>query len=155
MLDTCLGDMSVFDACLHRVCSPLRVLVRPVLVTEPCIGLGGWRELCKRGRVPYVSRNSFDNDPNLVAFYDARRAENGEIKVRLGENGDVLKMSLSEIEDSEGLIAGTPCPPWAPNGPRSGSNDARSEVTERIFDWVVDLAWRGSLLWYAIENSDN
>eukprot|EP00959_Pyramimonas_sp_CCMP1952_P331051 6932589-Pyramimonas_sp.AAC.1 len=48
---------------------------------------------------------------------------------------------------------GPPCPPWSANGGRKGFADSRSHVHDRLVEWIVHLALRGQLLFFALENA--
>lgn len=53
------------------------ILQRPITVTEPCVGVGGLRELCARSGIPYCLDNSFDVVESLGMFCRKRRADAG------------------------------------------------------------------------------
>ena len=76
-----------------------RVLGRALDVVEPCVGMGGYRELATIGNFQYGSSSSraFDTDARLKPFYDARRNSNGV--------GPIL-------QSSSGLAATSPQSIW-------------------------------------------
>ena len=104
--------MDVLNACLRTLCTPLRLLGRPIIVSEPCVGLGGFREMCKRGDCEYHPANSMDIDASLKSFYQAREDldnyPTGGSVIMVGNEGDLLKVTLPDLQPSEGFISGTP-----------------------------------------------
>ena len=78
-------------------------------------------------------------------------------KARFGKNaGKFVNFPVEELEDSDGLIAGPPCQPWAGNGNRLGRNDHRELCFRKTLDAVEYLGTkRQCLLFFAIENSPN
>ena len=51
---------------------------RPLKVSEPCKGLGGFREFCEQGNLPYESVNAMDIEWRFRAFYEKLAAVNGK-----------------------------------------------------------------------------
>ena len=47
------------------------------------------------------------------------------------------------------------CTPWAGNGDRDGATSVTSFLYSTITDWIIELAHRGCLLFYCVENSTN
>ena len=67
--------------------------------------------------------------------------------------GDLLTVDMAKLTDSEVLLSGPPCTPWAPNGLKKGTLDERADVYERVSDWILELAYRGVLVIFLLENS--
>ncbi|CAK0861214.1 unnamed protein product [Prorocentrum cordatum] len=137
----------------------LRYLGRPLHVIEPCVGLGGFREFCRLPEVSYHSSGAFDFHPSFQGFYDNvnQGTSTPEAKgLRLGPvDGDVMGLPIEELQDAELLLSGPPCQPFAEGGRHGGADDPRSEVYETVVGWVIELAWRGVLVMFLIENSCN
>ncbi|CAK0877406.1 unnamed protein product [Prorocentrum cordatum] len=137
----------------------LRYLGRPLHVIEPCVGLGGFREFCRLSEVSYHSSGAFDFHPSFQGFYDNvnQGTSTPEAKgLRLGPvDGDVMGLPIEELQDAELLLSGPPCQPFAEGGRHGGADDPRSEVYETVVGWVIELAWRGVLVMFLIENSCN
>ena len=69
--------MDVLRHVFFQACVPFRVLARGLDIAEPCIGLGGFRELSTVGEFPYGDGRSYayDMDSRLQNFYDKRKSE--------------------------------------------------------------------------------
>ncbi|CAK0848819.1 unnamed protein product, partial [Prorocentrum cordatum] len=64
-----------------------------------------------------------------------------------------MKVPLHQIVGPcDGLVAGPPCPPWSPQGPRKGREDPRSDIYCRVVCWAVELIKDGHLLFVVLEN---
>jgi len=125
-------------------------------ITEPCVGLGAARELFKQTGCAYIPVNTYDIDARFALFWERRMGEGFPGKVGLGrEDGDICKVPIAELKDSQGFVAGPPCQGFANNGQHLGALDPRTRVYEVCVDWVSELAHRGCLLWVALENSPN
>ena len=75
------------------------------------------------------------------------------LKLHVGHvAGDLLKVDMAKLTDSEVLLSGPPCTPWAPNGLKKGTLDERADVYERVSDWILELAYRGVLVISLLEN---
>ena len=128
---------------------------RPLKVSEPCKGLGGFREFCEQGNLPYESVNAMDIEWRFRAFYEKLAAVNGKTYDVSGFHevrGDVLCVDPADAASCDCLIAGPPCTPWALNGLRQGIRDPVAQVFLRVLDWLVSLSSRG-LKMFALENS--
>ena len=53
----------------YRAGRVLRVLDRPLRVTEPCVGLGGFRRLCEMSDSPHCFTQAFDSEESLKPYY--------------------------------------------------------------------------------------
>ena len=128
-------------------CLVLRGLQRHLVVVEPCVGLGGLDEL---GRAANFKTQSikFDTDPDLIPYYNARG-----MKVNTGVSGDILK--CPRPRGVEGGLGGPPCQHPGQSGNRLGTRDERSAIFEQFTDWLIQLGWDGTLIWFGIENSAN
>ena len=118
----------------------LRVLDRPLRVTEPCVGLGGLRRLCQLSESQYLCTQGFDTETSLLAYY-----KNLQRFVALVNPESLLPV--------EAIVAGPPCQPWAGTGHQLGTTDARASVMDACIGWIISQAWRGQLLAFALENS--
>ena len=145
---------------LHVATLPFRILRRPLDIVEPCVGMGSFRELCFIAGTPYGSPRSLaaDTDGRLEPFYDTLDAHDPDVKidhVAIGDRGNVLEIPLPKVPLAEGVLTGPPCQHLGSSGLRLGELDKRTEVFDTIINWVTYLAWRGCLVFFVIENSDN
>ena len=132
-------------------CRPIGILKRiaPLPVVEPCVGIGAWRALCNMADGQYVPAFSCDSDAELKHFYECYGLGDS---VRCGAKGDMFAADIHNVQAAL-LICGAPCQPFAPNGNQLGLLDERSEVLEKALEWIVELAWKGELIAFALENS--
>ena len=148
------GLWAEFLQVLHRTGRILRFLGRCPTAAEPCVGLGGLRAWAEASGVPYKAHECYDLE--LQDFYGSLQARGarGLEKVHTGpEEGDVQRLHFSKLMDCEILLSGPPCQPFCKGGARKGSSDCRSDVLESVVSMVMELAWRGSLVAFVIENS--
>lgn len=136
--------------------APLKY-AKKLRIAEPCVGLGGMRELARVCDFEYSQVNAYDIEPKLRGFYqkyaDAFPMDgNGIHTVKFV---DLTTVSASELEDADGLTTGAPCQGWAGAGNRKSIFDDREDVFTAVVKWVMELGWRGCLLFFAIENSSN
>jgi site-specific DNA-cytosine methylase len=120
-------------------------------VAEPFHGIGGFRRAMELFEVPFTTVNAFEKDPRFASFYRALKLTH----VRVGDAGDVRSIQPEMLEDCEGLVCGAPCTPWAGSGKRLGVLDERAELFDIVVTWIIELAHRGCLLFFACENSPN
>ncbi len=66
-----------------------------------------------------------------MEFFDGHRL--------VAERGDVRSVSVSDLRDVDGVVAGPPCPPWAGNGLRRWASDERHETFGIAISWIS--AW--------------
>jgi site-specific DNA-cytosine methylase len=140
--------MDAFLSSLRLHCLILRDLKRQLVVVEPCAGLGGFEELSRCGDFMTKS-HKFEVDCDLDTYYASR-----DMTVNTGVAGDILRQGPPH-DNVEGAVAGPPCQHLNTSGERLGTHDPRSEVFERYTDWIIELAWSGTLIWLGIENSAN
>ncbi|CAE7550199.1 ngoPIIM [Symbiodinium sp. CCMP2592] len=140
----------------YRAGRVLRVLGRPLRVTEPCVGLGGLRRLCELSGSQYLSTQGFDTEASLLPYYNNLQrfcGASGVQALRLGTDGDVEKVNPESLLPVEAIVAGPPCQPWAGTGQQQGTADARASVMDVCIGWIIAQAWQGQLLAFAVENS--
>ena len=127
-------------------------LARQVHVALPCVGIDGSGWALKKLGANFHCNNVFDLERRYQKYLETYM-ESAE-RPRLGpNNGDVLKVKLSEWERPVHLLlAGPPCPPWAGNGNHKGTEDQRAEVFLRIVNVVGSLAKCGELQAVVLEN---
>ena len=53
--------------------------------------------------------------------------------------GDIRAIDLGILPGLDIITSGPPCPPWAGNGVRKGSDDARAKVFEQVLRWIVHM----------------
>jgi len=127
-------------------------LARQVHVALPCVGIDGSGWALKLLGANFHCNNVYDLERRYQKYLETYM-ESAE-PPRLGpDNGDVLKVKLSEWERPVHLLlAGPPCPPWAGNGNHKGAEDQRAEVFLRIVNVVGSLAKCGELQAVVLEN---
>ena len=152
--------MARFEAFLRD--SGARLFPQPceVDVCEPFFGLGsGCRVLETLGlTVNYIC--CCDTDDRLAIFHaDAPRGRPEQKakllqQVSLGKKrGDMLKVALEDLQDSDVLFAGPHCQAFASCGKRKHDLDPRAKFIERVTEWIIELGRRGRLVAYFLENS--
>ena len=133
-------------------------------LTEVCFGLGGFDKFCEIMGWDTTLVNSMDIDEQLGKFFlnlasmGDKRAIKIANSVPFGKHvGNMLKVNLGELLDSDLLSAGGPCQGWAGHGASKGLSDPRSYVSLLLVEWIVELANRDPCLLKAIflENSSN
>lgn len=142
---------------LHQVGRIFRWLGRCPSMAEPCVGVGGLRTWVQASGIPYQATACIDFDKDIALFYDSlkEKGEGGLDTVESGPvEGDMLSKPLDSLQPCEVFVAGPPCQPYAGNGKKMGFSDSRSEVLERCIDWIEDLAWKGELVAFLLENSE-
>ena len=141
----------------YRAGRVLRVLGRPLRVTEPCVGLGGFRRLCEMSASAHCFTQAFDSEESLKPYYARLAKDAGNSAVgsglHLGKAGDVQAIPLEALQPTEAFTAGPPCQPWAPTGHKQGTADERSGVMDCCVTWIIHLGWLGQLLAFTLENS--
>jgi len=67
--------------------------------------------------------------------------------------GDITKVNPRDLPDVEGLVSGTPCPPWSQAGKGGAWGDPRSAPFLAVRDWLTELAGRRRCLrFFVLEN---
>ena len=144
--------LSALERRIHSECAPLRRRLPKLRVSEPFHGLGSFTRFAELGALRYSHPNSYELDPRFGKYYEIIY---GGHTVKVGVVGDMLAVTTQSFEDSEGLVAGPMCTAWAGNGSKDGATSIVSFLYSRTTDWVIELAHRGVLLFYCIENSGN
>lgn len=131
----------------------LQGFLRPVVVASPCIGLDSPAQVARAVGVPWVSNNVFDIRSELrVPLAKLHGAEEVR-RYNLGQEcGDLCSVRPHTLQDSDGLISGPPCIATSLIGSRRGKCDGRSFAFHAVASWVVELAKRGCLRFFIIEN---
>lgn len=120
---------------------------RPLRLGTPCAGFEAPVFALRALGVRFEHAFAADVAPHAAAFgLNLRRALCQEGlhsgKSLLGQNGDLLRLKLSEVPSVDVLVAGPPCPPWSMQGRREGQADARAQVFWRVIDLIGELALR-------------
>lgn len=127
-------------------------------IAEPCVGIGAFHSWFKACGLKYEATNCcVDFDKDIEEFYSnlQKDGDPGLTSLRCGPvNGDIMKMELAGLDSCEIFVAGPPCQPYAANGSGKGFQDDRSAVLEACIDWIIELAHRGSLIVFLLENSE-
>ena len=66
--------------------------------------------------------------------------------------GDVSLRDISSLQDADALVSGPPCPPYSSIGQLGLGTDPHSCILEIVGRWAVQLAKRGCLLFFVLEN---
>jgi len=134
-----------------------RKLPRPLLVAEPCYGIGAFRELMMQIQEEYVSKYAYDQDARLEQWHKNLAVQDGKVPSKTGHfgaiKGDIRFVKLSDLKDVDALVAGAQGPPWAV-ARRAGVQDLRAEVFLTVRKWLVELGGRGSLKFFCVEASN-
>ena len=131
---------------------PRPIFPRPVLISEPCMGAATVSEAMHNWDVTYSPVNVYDKLGGLESFHNFLFGDLSLTFMLGPREGDLLKKALVGLKDSDGLISGPPCPPWSTSGTQGGASDPRARVFDRVIQWIIELAIRGLLLYFAIEN---
>ena len=118
-------------------------------ISFPFAGIGGPDRACYEGEWAFDPVNVFDKEPRCVR---ALAALHGEDVAKLN---DILSMSDSEWEDSDGLVAGFPCQTHSLCGLGAGlsEDDPRVRAFFRLLDVIEMLSKRPRpLKWIMLEN---
>ena len=122
--------------------------IRALRVSEPCICMRTYSVMLEAKKVETVTTNGYDIDPELKEFHEVASFKFG------AEDGDLFDVALDDIEDSDGLVCGAVSKGFSAAGNRLAADDVRSNVYVKIVEWIVKMAKKGCLKWFAVENSD-
>ena len=137
---------------------PLPKLGRRLKIAAPCTGIDGCGTAFKAMGVNVDICCAYDLEPGYREYLLHHFQELGMLRsdydLHLGpDEGDLLKMPLHRLLPYIDLIcAGPPCPPWAGQGLKKSTNDARASVFLKILEWVVYCIKRCGLLACVLEN---
>lgn len=137
---------------------PLIATGKHVRLSEVFFGLGGVVELLDKSGVSVELVNSFELDDEIAKWHrklvglGLRRTKGSLWSGK--DVGDMMRVPVEALLDSDVLAAGPPCQAWAPGGQHGGEDDERSHCYSRIVEWVVELAHRGCLKAYFLENGE-
>lgn len=71
----------------------------------------------------------------------------------LEKNGDVTSLKFDKVERPvDFMVSGPPCPPWAGNGCKQGTEDTRSNVVFAVVKLAIALIKCGELKAIILEN---
>ena len=123
----------------------------PCRVSSPCVGINSQQRA--------ASELGMDNF-KCKSVYDVCSDLRKPLQVLCGDSplhlgpiaGDVTQVSLDELEDSEIFVAGPPCPPYSSIGVGGEETDVRSDVFYVVESWILELASRGCLRGFVLEN---
>lgn len=133
----------------------LRHLKRPLTVSEPCTGLGAFRRITALASSTGKMVNCCDVETRYANYYYRSSFDVPQcpMHVACGKMGDITQVQMQDVEDAEVFISGPPCRPWTVAGPRLGLQDPLADVFQRVLDMIVELAGRGCLVVFLVENS--
>ena len=136
-------------------CYVLRHLKRALSVSETCTGLCAYRRIAQLAEMPYEVVNAYEIDHRYSRYYQqtSTRDRSCLMRVRCSKDADITTLSLNGLDNSEKFMAGPPCTPWSLQGDRQGVLDSRSAPYETCIDMIIELAQRGCLLMFVLENS--
>ena len=125
---------------------------RPLLVSEPFVGLAGTHDVMQEWQIPYEPINVYDIQSGLREILCVKFGRDISDRCELGLiDGNMLNVPLQLLSGGDGLVAGPPCPPWSSIGPKLGIDDMRVQPFERLLAWLTQLYVMG-LLFVIIEN---
>ena len=124
-------------------------------VIELCGGCGsgveGFNDLLALAGATVECVGHWDIDPVLERI--ARAVGIPASVLHLGsKNGDILSVADSAFPDAHCLVAGPPCPPWSTKGVKGSWDDPRSKPFLKVIAVIKELAARGCLLFFVLEN---
>ena len=124
-----------------RPCPPLG---RKLRVAMPCTGIDGAGEALYQGTVDFEGCNIWDLEGGYKSYLvDHFMKCCGKVpKLHLGRKlGNLLVSKLSDLEGAcDLLVSGCPCPPWAGNGCKKSTKDARFQVFWIVIRWILHFA---------------
>ncbi len=125
---------------------------RDIRVLELCGGLSSGflalQALLGQRKVTLAGYYDFDWD-----LQPAMRAIHGSSShVFIGQRGDLRHIDTAALADAEVIVAGPPCPPWSSLGKRGSFDDPRAAIFWKVINAVIDVARRGVLLFFVLEN---
>jgi len=128
-----------------HVLPKVKELGRPIRISLPCVGVDGCTTALEAIGVPFQPVNVYDlvseYGETLEAHYKEAGVEMEVYTPHLGpEKGDITKMINSDIEASDGIVAGPPCIPFAGNGNHEGEKDQRFQPFLAVLTLIVCLA---------------
>ena len=136
-----------------RPCPPLG---RKLRVAMPCTGIDGAGEALYQGNVDFEGCNIWDLEGGYKSYLvDHFMKCCGKVpKLHLGRKlGNLLVSKLSDLEGAcDLLVSGCPCPPWAGNGCKKSTKDARFQVFWIVIRWILHLITCNGLLAVCLEN---
>ena len=127
------------------------------VVLEPFFGLGATRVMMTIAQSGQSFRiHGWDTDVRFQHYYEVVSTHTSEPMVlrdlNLGPiSGDMWIVDPAVLPNAKGLVGGAPCQAFAPIGRKLGSLDPRAECYNRFTEWIVNMALRGVLLWFAVE----
>ena len=151
-------------ACTKLAFNPWRAAVRKLVknvqmqkikVSTPCTGIDGpGRALMEMGINETVqSTNVYDLQPELRKVLETLHGP--DLNIHVGQqDGNILNVPLRMFSNSEGFMAGPPCPPFSTIGARGGESDPREAVFRKCLEMIFDLAGRSArpLKFFGLEN---
>jgi len=141
---------------VREAIAPEEVPTVPMRIAFPFCGLDGPGRALKEMQVPYIADHVYDIEKPLERVVKLLYDQDGNhhpLAFNFGkEEGDMTSLDLEGLRDVEGLCAGFPCPPWSMLGKRRSHTDPRARCARRLMDWIEELANRGTLRWFMLEN---
>ena len=155
MMSEPFGFQSLCKAITNRV-EGIKGWDIPMTVSSPCCGLMGLNEMMKGSSREALLKeeNVYDIDGALGRALAASAGTEASRNFHIGARiGDCMKVEVDDLIMTMGFVVGAPCPPWSPIGRKKGLADVRSNVSEKVIEWIVYMAQRGELLWFAMEQT--
>ena len=129
----------------------LYVSKRPFRLLLPCAGFDAPGFALKAMKIPFEVVGAWDvgRGPAKVlrSLYPHSVTHTGK------QAGDITKVNPRDLPDAEGIVSGTPCPPWSSAGKGLAWDDARSSPFLELMNWLSELACkRKCLRFFILEN---
>ena len=129
----------------------LYVSKRPLRLLLPCAGFDAPGFALKALKIPFEVVGAWDVACGpakvLQSLYHRSVVHTGE------QAGDITKVNPRDLPDAEGIVSGTPCPPWSSAGKGLAWEDERSSPFLKLIGWVSEMACkRKCLQLFILEN---
>ncbi len=110
----------------------------PIRVASPCLGLDSPCRATRALGMPWRSTNMYDIRADLRPALE--QVHGPDARMHLGPRaGDISLVDVNDLEDSDALVSGPPCPPFSAIGKRMASHDHRTTVFFVVLQWVSHL----------------
>eukprot|EP00959_Pyramimonas_sp_CCMP1952_P458121 9476096-Pyramimonas_sp.AAC.1 len=139
---------------LEKLVKKVEVPERAIRVSFPCCGIMGTRPVFEAAGLKVESTNVYEIEASYEGLIKSLTAyEENSTMPRIGlASGDLMKTKLEDVYQSEVIIGGPPCPPWAGNGKHGSSTDSRANIYEQCIKWILHSIDKKHLQAACLEN---
>ena len=120
-------------------------------MSMPCVGIDGCGTALQAMGVEFKANNVLDLEHRYGKYLEEHLQQRN---IYVGKkNGDVTSLKFSKVERPvDFMVSGPPCPPWAGNGCKQGTDDTRSHVFLAVVKLAIALIKCGELKAIILEN---